>query len=151
MSKSASARRRGTLDRRGVAAIEFALIGGLFCLVLLAAIDLGRYYMTVQGLRNFAADAQRYGIVNMAFTGTGTRTATCSQVVSATGRGGAVAGLLATSPAPCVTRTQASGTGGAVWNVTVTVDIDVTFNFVINAFGIGNPRFRQSTTVQFML
>lgn len=151
MSKSVSARRRTPLGRRGVAAIEFAVVGGIFLVVMLAAIDLGRYYMTIQGLRNFAADAQRYGIVNMASSGTGTQTATCSQVIAATGRGGAVAGLLATSPNPCVTRVQTAGTGGAVFDVTVTVDIDVTFTFVINAFGIGSPRFRESTTVQYSL
>ena len=151
MSKSARSRIRILSDRRGVAALEFVVVGGIFLFALLAAVDLGRYYMTVQGLRNFAADAQRYGIVNMAFTGNGTQTATCAQVVAATGRGGAVAGLLATSPGPCVTRVQDSGTSGAIWNVTVTVDIDVTFTFVINAFGIVSPRFRESTTVTFIL
>lgn len=151
MSKSARARRFPVADRRGLAAIEFAVLGGLFFIVLLAAIDIGRYYMTIQGLRNFAADAARYGTVNMAFVGTGTQTASCADVVRATGRGGAIAGLVSTSPSPCVTRVQATGTGGAIWTVTVTVDIDVTFNFVVNSFGIGSPRFRESTRVQFLL
>ncbi|MBR0673008.1 TadE/TadG family type IV pilus assembly protein [Neoroseomonas soli] len=145
-----SARRSAARCRRGVAAIEFALIGGLFLLALLAAIDVGRYYMTLQGLRNFAADATRYGIVNIWWGDTaGTQSATCAQVVAATGRGGAIGGLVSTSPGNCVTRTQTT-TGGAL-TVTVDVNIDVQFTFVINAFGILSPRYQESTSITFQL
>ena len=151
MSKSVHARRRRLLDRRGVAAVEFAIVGGFFFLVLLAAVDLGRYYMTIQGVRNFAADAERYGIVNMSTSGTGTQTATCAQVLAAIGRGGAVANILGTSQGTCVTRVQSSAGNGAVFSVTVTVNIDVTFTFLINVFGILSPHIWESTTVTFLL
>lgn len=150
MSKSGSGRRGALRCRRGVAAVEFAVVGGIFLVVLLAAIDLGRYYMTLQGLRNFAADAERYGVVNMWWGDTaGTQTATCAQVVTATGRGGAIAGLVSTSPGACVTRTQT--TAGGALTVTVAVDIDVTFNFIINVFGIASPRHRESTSVTYQM
>lgn len=137
-------------SRRGVAAVEFAVVGGLFMVIMLATVDIGRYYMTIQGLRTFAADAERYGIVNMWWRDTaGTRTATCAQVVAATGRGGAVGGLATLSPGNCVTRTQTIS-GGAI-TVTVAVNIDVTVNFVINVFGILSPRFQESTSVTFQL
>jgi len=118
--------------------------------IMLATVDIGRYYMTIQGLRTFASDAERYGIVNMWWRDTaGTRTATCAQVVAATGRGGAVGGLASLSPGNCVTRTQTIS-GGAM-TVTVAVNIDVTVNFVINVFGILSPRFQESTSVTFQL
>ena len=151
MSKFVLARRRPSVGRRGVASLEFAVVGGVFFFILLAAIDVGRYYMTVQGVRNFAADAERYGIVNMSVAGTSTQTATCAQVLAATGRGGAVGGLVSTSPGACVTRVQTTVGGGAVFQVTVTVNIDVTFNFVINAFGILSPRIVESTTLTYLL
>lgn len=151
MSKSARARRHRLAADRGFATLEFAIVGSVFFVVLLAAIDLGRYFMTLQGVRAFAAEAERYGMVNMSTSGTGTRTATCAQVLAATGRGGTVAGLVATSPGACVTRVQASVGGGAVASVTVTVNIDVTFNFVIRVFGIGSPRIQESSSVTFLL
>lgn len=146
MSKSASARRCALRGRKGIAAVEFAVVGGIFLIVLLAAIDLGRYWMTIQGIRNFIADAERYGIVNMTNM-TGTQTATCDQVINATGRGGAVAAILRTSGPWCVRRVATSS--GAVFSVRVDVEIDVTFNFVINVFGVASPRFRESTSLTF--
>lgn len=141
--------RRGMNCRRGVASIEFALVGGTFLIMLLAAVDIGRYYMTVQGVRTFAADAERYGTVNMWWSGTGTHVATCAEVLTATGRGGAVAGLVGGSAGNCVTRVQSVVSGTNV--VTVSVGIDVTFNFVINVFGIASPRIRETSSVTFQL
>ena len=144
MSKSVSARRGLLRCRKGIAAVEFAVVGGLFLVVMLGAIDLGRYWMTVQGVRNFVSDAERYGVVYMF----GNQTATCDQVITATGRGGAVAALLRTTSSPwCVRRGETSA--GAFTTVTIDVDVDVTFNFVINIFGIGSNRFRETTTVTY--
>lgn len=71
MPKSVSARpgRRpsrtgGTLRcRRGASALEFALVGAILFLTMLAAIEVGRYFMTLEGLRNLKADAMRHGII----------------------------------------------------------------------------------------
>lgn len=146
MSKSASASSRPLRCRKGIAAVEFAVVGGIFLVALLAAVDLGRYWMTIQGLRNFIADAERYGIVNMRDI-PGVQTATCDQVINATGRGGAVAALLRTSGPWCVRRETV--VAGGVSTIHVDVAIDVTFNFVINVFGIASPRFQESTRLTF--
>jgi len=145
MSSFVSASRVALRNRRGVAAVEFALVGGFFCIMLLAAIEVGRYYMTVQGLRNFIADANRYGIVNMSAGQTLCR----GQLLSAMGRGGAVGGLVSTNPGVCVTRTE-SAVGGGGRAVTVTVTTDVTLNLVMNVFGVGPQRFQDTTTVRFI-
>lgn len=136
-------------SRRGTAALEFALVGTLFMIAVLAAIDLGRYFMVLQGLRTFVADAQRYGVVTMWWDGTGTHTATCAQVVSATGRGGVVGGLVSTSSGNCVTRQQT--VVGGTNRVTVSVTVDVTIPLVIDVFGITTPRIQESSSVTFLL
>lgn len=147
MSNSGSARRaRAALrDRRGVAALEFALVGGLFCIMLLAAVEVGRYYMTLQGMRNFIADAGRWGMVNMASGQTLCRGA----LVTAMGRGGTVGGLASSTPGVCVNRTEATVGGGGT-RITVTVTTDVNLRVMLNVFGIGDQRFQDTTTVSFL-
>nr|WP_272872821.1 TadE/TadG family type IV pilus assembly protein [Neoroseomonas alkaliterrae] len=132
-------------SRRGVAAVEFAVVGGLFMVMLLAAVEVGRYYMTVQGLRNFIADAGRHGMVTMQSGQTLCR----EQLVSAIGRGGVVGGLVSGSPGVCVSRVEAPVGGGGT-AVTVTVTTDVTLNLVMNVFGVGPQRFQDTTTVRFV-
>jgi Flp pilus assembly protein TadG len=134
--------------RRGASALEFALVGGMFFIAMLAMIDLGRYYMNIQSLRNFAADAERFGIVNMFWEGTGERTATCADVLNAVNRGGPITGIATTSPGTCVTRRQTSA--GGVYTVTVIVSINVNFRFVMNVFGV-SPNYQESSTVTFLL
>jgi Flp pilus assembly protein TadG len=132
-------------SRRGVAAAEFAIVGGLFMVMLLAAVEVGRYYMTVQGLRNFIADAGRHGMVTMQSGQTLCR----EQLVAAIGRGGVVGGLVSGSPGVCVSRVEAPVGGGGT-AVTVTVTTDVTLNLVMNVFGVGPQRFQDTTTVRFV-
>lgn len=145
MSNCASARTSALRDRRGVAAVEFALVGGMFFIMLLAAIEVGRYYMTVQGLRTFIADAGRWGMVNM----TPGQTLCRDALVSAMGRGGVVGGLAATTPGVCVTRAE-NTVGGGGSRVTVTVTTDVNIRIVLNVFGIPTQRFQDSTVVSFL-
>lgn len=149
MSKSVSARCKPLRCRRGASAIEFALVSGIFFVVLLASIDLGRYYMAMQGLRNFVADAERYGVVNMWFDTAGTRTATCAQIVQATNRGGAVGGLAGTSAGNCVTRTQTISSG--VITVTVAVNVNVQLRLLFNTFGFMPTTFQDSSSITFQL
>jgi hypothetical protein len=70
-------------------------------------------------------------------------------VPAATGRGGAIGGLASTSSGACVTRTQ-TVSGGAL-TITVDVNIDVPFSFVVNVFRVLPPRFQESSTVTFQL
>nr|WP_248291078.1 TadE/TadG family type IV pilus assembly protein [Neoroseomonas marina] len=149
MSRSVSAKRHPLRCRRGASALEFALVGAIFFIVLLASIDLGRYYMAMQGLRNFVADAERYGIVNMWWDTAGTRTATCAQIVQATNRGGAIGGLAGTSSGNCVTRTQT--VSGGIVTVTVAVNVDVQLRLLFNTFQFMPTRFQDSSTITFQL
>jgi|GEM_PF-3310032 len=132
-------------SRRGVAAAEFAVVGGLFMVMLLATVEVGRYYMTVQGLRNFIADAGRHGMVIMQNGQTLCR----EQLVSAIGRGGVVGGLVSGNPGVCVSRAEASVGGGGT-AVTVTVTTDVTLNLLVNVFGVGPQRFQDTTSLRFL-
>jgi Flp pilus assembly protein TadG len=145
MSSFVSASRAALANRRGVSAVEFALVGGLLFIMILAAIELGRYYMTVQGLRNFIADSSRYGMVNM----TAGQTLCRGQLLTAMGRGGAVGGLASTTPGVCVSRTEGAVGGGGT-AVTVTVTTDVTIQMAINVFGFGTQRFQDTATFRFV-
>lgn len=158
MSSFASSSRRRGLGRRGVASIEFALVAGLFFVTLLATIEVARYYMTVQGLRNFMADALRHGVVGMV----GGQCLEGAAVVTATGRGGVVGGLVGAtsggcgggSPPSCDTATPRPGfclsrTETLSGLVTVRVSIDVNQRVLMSAFGIPNPRFVDAAAVTF--
>lgn len=139
MSKSACGSRRGTT------ALEFALVGALFFVMLLAAIEVGRHVMSLQGMRNFIADAGRWGMVNMPAGQTLCRDA----LVGAMGRGGTVGGLASSSPGVCVSRTESTVGGGGV-RVTVTVTTDVSLPILVRLLGIGDQRLQDTTTVSFL-
>lgn len=138
MSNSASASRR-----RGIVSLEFALVAGILFVMLLAAIDLGRYYMTLQGMRNFVADANRYAMVSM----TAGQRLCGGALLDAVGRGGAVGGLVSAEDGVCAERTEV--TADNITTITVTVTADVTFNFVILVFGVGTRHLRDSATTTF--
>ena len=61
------ARRR--TRRRGQALVEFALVAPLFIVVLLAAIEVGRYIYHYEMLNNAAREGVRYAIVHGALSG----------------------------------------------------------------------------------
>ncbi|MBP0465666.1 pilus assembly protein [Roseomonas sp. PWR1] len=139
MSNCASARARRF--RRGSAGLEFAIVGGLFFVMLLAAVDLGRYYLTLHSIRTFAAEASRHGTVVM--TGAGTQTLSGADLVAAVGR----AGILGGAPGVTLTRTQTGAGSGT--SIRVQVSVDHPFTWVINVFGVGTTRFRESTDITF--
>lgn len=142
MSNSVSASLR---SRRGTAAVEFALVGAIFFITMLAAIEVGRYFMTLQGLRNYASDAMRWGIVNM----TPGQTLCRQDLLAAMGRGGTVGGLVSTTPGVCVTRSDAVTPGSTT--VTISVTTSVSYRFLINVFGIGTQTIRDDATLTFQL
>lgn len=152
-------------DRRGQAAVEFAVVAGLFFVCLLVAIDVGRYYMTVQGLRTFIADSARYGVVNL----TDGQCREGAALVTALGRGGVVGGLVASTtgacsgtPAACNPDVTALGPGicvsrrdvvqnGGYTTVTVIVTANVTFRFLVNVFWFTTQDFKDTTTLTFQM
>lgn len=65
-SRNPRGRRARLLDERGSVLLEFALLGLSFCLLLLGAIDIGRYQITMQSLRLVAATASRIALTAVA-------------------------------------------------------------------------------------
>jgi Flp pilus assembly protein TadG len=60
MSPSASSRpRRWRADRRGVAALEFGIIGAVFFTLMLGVVEISRYFATQQALHNLMGEALR--------------------------------------------------------------------------------------------
>lgn len=152
-------------DRRGQAALEFVIVAGLFFICLLVAIDVGRYYMTVQGLRTFIADSARYGVVTL----TDGQCREGAALVTALGRGGVVGGLIGStsgactgSPTACSTDVNALGPGicvsrrdvvqnGGFTTVTVIVTANVSFRFLVNVFWFTSQDFKDATTLTFQM
>jgi Flp pilus assembly protein TadG len=52
------------LDRKGAAAMEFALIAIPFLILMIAVTDLGRYFLTQHSLRTLTAEAARTVMVS---------------------------------------------------------------------------------------
>ncbi|MBB4369422.1 Flp pilus assembly protein TadG [Bradyrhizobium sp. cir1] len=52
------------LDQRGVAALEFCIVGAVFLTMVFAIFDLGRYAITVQSLRSLANAGARQVMIS---------------------------------------------------------------------------------------
>lgn len=52
-------------DNRGVAAVEFAVVGMMAISLMLTAIEVARYNIVAQSLRNLAAEAARSALVSV--------------------------------------------------------------------------------------
>src|SRR5689334_16321879 len=63
-------RRRAMRDESGTTAVEFAIVGALFFVFLLGALDFGINYNNWEGLRFGVRAGGRAGIVNQAGTST---------------------------------------------------------------------------------
>ena len=146
-SSGERSRRRTRRFRRGASAVEFALVGAMFCITILAGIEVGRYFMTLEGLRNYMADATRHGIVNLS----NGQTACRDTLAAAMGRGGMATSLVTSDPGVCVSRAETVDPDSGITTLTVTVTMDVTFNFVMTVFGIGTQRIRDDVTLSFQL
>ena len=48
----------------GVTTLEFAIVGGLFFLLLFGSMDLGRYYLIKHSLRTMVAETARYALAH---------------------------------------------------------------------------------------
>ncbi len=56
------------MDRRGVAAIEFALIGGVLFTMMVGIMEIGRYFATQQALYNASSEALRQWQIQLGAT-----------------------------------------------------------------------------------
>jgi Flp pilus assembly protein TadG len=50
-------------SKRGAVAVEFAMIGLVFFVLLMGAVDVGRYQITVQSLHDISAEAARVALL----------------------------------------------------------------------------------------
>ena len=70
MSYASSRRRRPAAGRAGTSSLEFALVAVPFLFLLIAATDLGRYFMARHSLRTLTSEAARSAVVNCFGLGT---------------------------------------------------------------------------------
>lgn len=134
--RSASSRgpaRRALASRRGGSASEFAIIGSLIFLMILAGMDLSRYYFTMHALRTAAADAARAAIINK----------TAADCGSGTVQTAARAGILGSSFTLTVTCPTASGV------TTVSVTATRPFSFVLPVFGVSAMTLTERSSFSF--
>ena len=147
MPKSAFASRR-PLGRRGVAAVEFAVVAGLLFLTMLAVMDMARYYVTMHSMRTVVAQAGRALMITPALA-SGTRTCNDASLLSSAGG----LGFVASTGNLCVTRSAATTAAGVVipGMTEMYLELDAPFTFVIPVFGlttltiVERQRFRFAT------
>jgi len=63
MSRAFARRRRRLTDQAGATSLEFALVAIPFLLMLIAGMDLGRYFITQHSLRTLGAEAMRATLI----------------------------------------------------------------------------------------
>jgi len=61
--RAARGLRRALRDRRGLAAVEFALVGLALMMLLLGSMDLARWFFATESLRTVAADTARAALI----------------------------------------------------------------------------------------
>jgi Flp pilus assembly protein TadG len=140
-------------DARGAVAVEFAMVGFTFFVLLLGAVDVARYQITVQSLHDISAEAARVALVYA-----GQTAATNSQNGTSTSplMSGAALKAAVTSPtnltpflAPAsLTVTSASSlSAGGVPTVTVTASYP--FAFFAPLFTGGTQTLSQSAAISY--
>jgi Flp pilus assembly protein TadG len=108
-------------DRKGAAALEFVLVGGIFFIVMLAVIDLGRYYMFLHSARHATSEAGRAALIASACTSPST--------VGNAARDSVRAGFL--GPSFNLTATCSEAQGIRTWTITSSRP----FRWIIPVFG----------------
>jgi Flp pilus assembly protein TadG len=131
MSSAISSRQLG---RRGTAALEFGLVCAAFALLLLAVMDLGRFYLTLHSLHTVLGSATRAALVDPTLSG-------CTTPVQ---RVASSAPFLQSSALSlCVTQ----GVSGGMTTVTVTASYP--FNAVLPAWAGAAITLSDSTTASY--
>ena len=122
------------LGRSGSVALEFGLVSGIFFMILMACIDLGRYYATWSSLHTVLGDAMRAASIDPSFSGCDTP----KQKVAAN------APFLAPSQLGlCVTQNVSSGM------TTITVTATYPFTFTLPKWVGFNGTLTDQSTASF--
>ena len=133
-------------DRRGSISVEFAISGFAFCLLLLGAIDMGRYQITLQSLRQISEEAARVALVGVAANATNGCSAVPSQSTLAT---------TVTSPnrAPMLNPSSLTITASCSTNAsnvnTVTVTATYPFTFISPLLPSGQRTLSDRAAISF--
>lgn len=130
--------------RRGAAATEFALIGGMLMMLLIGTMELGRYMFTLEALRTAAAEAARAvmlrGSANM-IAGRPPCTGLAGSLEKVTVSAPFLnPGALSVSMSDCATQ------GGVT---TVRVTVEHPFAFTVPLFGDRRPAMRETALSVF--
>lgn len=130
--------------RRGASALEFALVGAIFFIIILASIDAFRYFMVIQGLQNFNADARRYMMVNVSTN----RTLCGTDLLNAVGRQGVIGNFVSVGGI-CASRSEEIPRNRTIPEVTIQLNMDAEFAFIMGVFGINSVRIRENATTVY--
>jgi Flp pilus assembly protein TadG len=140
-------------DARGAVAVEFAMVGFTFFALLLGAVDVARYQISVQSLHDISAEAARVALLYAANTSaTNAQNGTTTPPLMS----GAALKLAVTSPtnltpflAPAsltVTSVSSLSAGGVP---TITVTASYPFKFLALLLPYTNQTLSQSTAVSY--
>jgi len=114
-------RARLRADRRGDTALEFALVGGMLVLLLLAPVELGLMVWTGSSLQDVAAETARCAAIGSAFC-SGANTPQ-SFAVSLAARWIGPHAIIAADVTPAQSSSCNQATGGSFETVTITTSI----------------------------
>lgn len=120
--------------RRGLTAVEFAIVAPVFLALLFGTADVGRFYFTQQSLREVAALAARQAMVDTTVSG-------CT--VPATRVGDRTPFLIAARLTLCVARSVTNGT------TTLSVTASYPFVGVLPVFRISGDQVSESMTISY--
>lgn len=118
--------------RDGATALETGLVIGLFCMLMLGAIEVGRYFFTYEQLRTIVAEAARQAQINTALSGCQTGGGINNAVRQRTPFN--VTGLTV-----CYTRSVANNV------TTVAINASMNFTFLVPFFGSGTRSLNERT------
>ena len=135
---SAERARRVLRGRKGASALEFALIGAAFFIVMLAVTDLGRYYMFLHSARHATSEAGRAAMLASACTANST--------VGNAARDAARAGFL--GPTFNLTASCSAAAGSSLtWTWTITSTRP--FRWIIPVFGATETPINETAVFTF--
>ncbi len=135
--KPASGKRRH-LGRRGATALEFAILGALFFIVVLASLEAARFYVAVNSVRTVMAQAGRAAMFDASLS---TNSAAIYDAANAGAfvRGGTIRIQRQTTSSPIPGTTV----------VQVTVTFTGQFRFLVNVFGLGTVTVNDTQVFEF--
>jgi Flp pilus assembly protein TadG len=144
MSRAFVKRRRLLTGRAGTASLEFALVALPFILLMLAGMDLGRYFITKHSLHTLTSEAARSMLVNCF-----NQAAQCNLSATSKSTVATMVPFLDPNGVTWVTANQ-SAPDPATGVRTVTVNVTYPFTFVLSAWSsLFSSGISDTTSLQY--